>query len=171
MELLKQPGGHIWIADAPNWTGDARPHLTIGISPQAVQRASLLGLRWTLGQMYGIVATGLIFAEHVFQGLRRDMYVRHDKEAAKRKFAVTWAAKRDAQLVGDKSAPTLQYTDAPPNRVFVVLISPNEKLEDFPDIFGWAERWTWVAADADLRGAPIDWNKRYDERIWSSGGR
>ena len=78
--------------------------------------------------MYGVVAPGLIFAEHVFEGLRRDMYVRDDKTADKHKLAVTWAAKRDAELVGDKFSPTLRFVEASPGRVFVVYISINEEL-------------------------------------------
>jgi hypothetical protein len=121
--------------------------------------------------MYGVVAPGLIFAEHVFEGLRRDMYVRDDKTADKHKLAVTWTAKRDAELVGDKFSPTLRFVDAPPGRVFVVYISINGMLTEFPDVYGWAEHWTWVGAAPDLLGAPVDWNTRYDRKIWSSGGR
>lgn len=73
-----------------------------------------------------------------------------------------------AELEADKFEPILRYVAAPANRVFVVYISPNEMLSQFPDVYGWAEHWAWVAADPSLKGAPIDWETRYDEKIWSS---
>ena len=124
VELLKQPGANVWIADAPNWTDDrTRTNLTIAVSFQGIRSRADRGIRWALGQMYGVLETGLISAEHVFEGLRRDMYVREDMNAAKRKLAVSWAAKRDSELIGDRFAPTLRFVEAPVNRVFVVYIS------------------------------------------------
>ena len=158
----------MWVADAPNWPSiPGKDHLTIAVSKDGIKDRADRGLRWQLGQMYGIVGPGLIFAEHVFQGLRRHMYVRMDPNAAASKFALTWGAHRDAQLVGDEFNPTLEFTDPPPNRVFVVYISPNEMLSKFPDVFGWAEHWAWVAADVRLAGAPVEWNDRYDRKVWS----
>jgi len=168
VELLKQPGSHVWVADAPDWTGSSKSHLRIAVYlPTIVGRAER-GLSWQLGQMYGVVGTGLIMTRHVFQGLKRDMYVRDDKDAASKKLVATWAASRDAEIVGDRSNPHLNYVPAPENRVFGVYISPNEMLTDYPDIDGWAEHWAWIAADPDCPGAPIDWNFRYDKKVWSS---
>ncbi len=168
MRLLKQPGGHVWIADAPNWAGiPGKEHLTVAISKTGIKDRADQGFSWQLGQLYGILEPGLIFTQHVFQGLRRDMYVREDKNAAAKKFALSWVANRDARLVGDEYNPTLEFADPPPNRVFVVYISPNEMLQEFPDVFGWAEHWTWVAADGQLAGAPVEWNDRYDRKVWS----
>lgn len=170
MNLLKQPGGHVLVADAPNWAGSVDPHLNIAVHlPSTVYRATRT-LTWQLGQMYGVIGTGLIMTRHVFKGLNRDMYVREDKDAAAKKLVATWAAGRDAELVGDPQKPYLQYREAPANRVFAVYISPNEMLTDFPDIHGWAEHWAWIAADPKLPGAPMDWNTRYDEKVWSSLG-
>lgn len=169
LQLLVQPGGSIWTATAINWTGGSDP-LKIGITPEAIKARASRGLRHVIGQMYGIVGTGLIHAQHVFQGLKRDMLVGDDDNAAQKKLAVTWATNRDAVYAGDKSGGRLEYMDAPENRVFAVYVSPNEMLEEFPDIFGWAEHWTWIAADPELSGAPIDWRDRYDSKIWSQGG-
>lgn len=41
-------------------------------------------------------------------------------------------------------------------------------LTEFPDIYGWAEHWTWVAADPNEPGAPVDWKTRYDQRLWTA---
>lgn len=168
MKLLSQPGGHVWVADAPDWNGTSKSHLSIAVYlPTVVARASR-ALSWQLGQMYGVLGTGLIMTRHVFLGLKRDMYVREDKDAAKKKLVATWAAKRDAELVGDGRDNHLNYVAAPENRVFAVYISPNEMLTEYPDIDGWAEHWAWIAADPDCPGAPIDWNTRYDKKVWSS---
>ena len=170
LRLLKQPGGHVWVADAPNWPGlPGRDHVIIAVAKQGIEERAGRGHSWQLGQMYGVVGPGLIFAEHVFQGLRREMYVRMNKKAAATKLAVTWAAKRDAQLVGDKYHTHIQFTEPPPNRVFVVYISPNGMLSEYPDVLGWAEHWAWVAADGQMSGAPVEWNDRYDKKLWSRG--
>jgi len=98
------------------------------------------------------------------------MYVRDDKDAAKTKLAATWSAKRDCEYMGGPQEGTLRYLDAPENRVFVVYISKNKMLTEFPAIYGWAEHWAWVAADPAIPGAPIDSASRYDEKLWSSTG-
>ncbi|WP_299618189.1 hypothetical protein [Pelagibius sp.] len=168
MKLIDQPGGSIWVTDAPDWNS-SDPHAThrIAVTPESLHARAERGLRHVLGQMYGVMCPGLIMAEHVFQGLKRGMSVGDDHDAAANKLAITWAAQRDATLTGDKFNPTLSFVDAPPNRVFVVYVSPNEMLKEFPSVFGWGERWTWVAADPDLPGAPIDSETRYDSRLWS----
>jgi hypothetical protein len=97
------------------------------------------------------------------------MYVRDNKAADKHKLALTWTANRDAELVGGEFASTLRFVPAPSNRVFVVYVSINEMLTEFPDVYGWAEHWAWVGAAADLPGAPVDWNTRYDRKVWPSG--
>lgn len=167
MNLQKQPGGHVWVAEAPNWTGSDAPHLNIGIHPQTIIFDAGHGLSWKLGQMYGVLGPGLIMAQHVFRGLKRRMYVGEDKNAAAKNLVATWAPLRDAQLVGDRFNSVLQYVVAPTGRVFAVYIVPNEMLTEFPDIYGWTEHWAWIAADPDMPGAPIDWKTRYDAKVWS----
>lgn len=167
MEPIKQSGGVVWVAEAADWVNNSSGHLNIGITLKGIRARGERGQRFLLGQMYGVVGTGMIMAEHVFQGLKRDMLVREDEQAAVKKLAVTWHARRDAKLVGDRHNCRLQYFDAPEGCVFAVYVSPNEMLEDFPDIYGWAEHWAWIAAAPDLPGAPVDWQTRYDSLIWS----
>lgn len=158
------------MTDAINWTGDGLgDSKKIGISPEAIIARADRGLRRQIGQMYGVVGPGLIMAQHVFRGLRRGMLVRGDDEAAAKKLAITWAAKRDATFAGDRFDGRLEYVSAPENCVFAVYVSPNEMLETYPDIYGWAEHWTWIAADPELSGAPVDWRNRYDSRVWPAG--
>ncbi|PPC87148.1 MAG: hypothetical protein CTY31_05055 [Hyphomicrobium sp.] len=135
--------------------------------PQQVIRDASLGLTFYLGQLYGIVGPGLIFTQHLFEGLRRDMMVGDDGKAASRKLAATWTQARDAKLAGnDPHNLHLEHFPAEPNRVFCVYISRNEMLESFPEIYGWLEHWTWIAADPNVPGAPIDFESRYDRQLW-----
>jgi hypothetical protein len=41
-------------------------------------------------------------------------------------------------------------------------------LENFPQIYGWMDHWTWIAADPDKTGAPIEWKTRYEECLWTA---
>jgi hypothetical protein len=63
----EQPGGHIFVAEAPicdagSPTLQGRDHLLIGVSPQTVKAHAARGLSHYIGQLYGIVAPGLIHA-------------------------------------------------------------------------------------------------------------
>jgi hypothetical protein len=70
---------------------------------------------------------------------------------------------------------SIERLAAPPNCAFFVHVSPNAQATDFPDIFGWAEHWGWVdlsppsspSPSPPLSGAPVDWETRYDRRVWS----
>jgi hypothetical protein len=166
VEFIKEPGGEVWVAEAPNWVADSGPLLKIAVTPDAIRQRAHRSFRYMVGQQYGVLGPGLIFAQHVFQGLKREAYVRDDSLAGEKKLAITWAAKRDAYFAGDAFDGRLEYQPAPENRVFVVYVSPNEMLDEFPSIFGWAEHWTWLAADPNTEGAPINWQTRYNRRIW-----
>ena len=172
MKLHEQPGGHVLVAEAPVWdnsspTLNGRNHLLLGRMPYAVLRDTDLGFTWYLGQLYGVVCPGLIFAQHLFEGLKRDMMVEDDENAAAKKLAATWSQPRDARLIGsDPFNMKLEYYPAEQNRIFCVYISRNEMLEEFPHIFGWREHWTWIAADPTVPGAPIDYGTRYDRQLW-----
>lgn len=174
MQLLSQPGGAVLVAQAPCWesessTLDGRDHLLLGRMPKDISRSSEQGLSWYLGQLYGVVCPGLIFAQHLFEGLRRDMRVDVDGNAAKLKLAATWVQPRDARLIGnDQFNMDLEFFPAEPDRVFCVYISRNRMLKEFPHIYGWLEHWTWISADPARPGAPIEWETRYDKEIWSA---
>jgi hypothetical protein len=167
VEFIKEPGGEVWIAEAPNWVDDSEPPLKIAVTLDAIRLRGARGFRHLIGQMYGVLGPGLILAEHVFQGLKREAYVRDDSHAAEKKLAITWAHPQDAYFAGDPFDGRLEYHGAPENRVFAVYVSPNEMIDTFPSIFGWAEHWTWIAADPKTVGAPINWDTRYDRRLWT----
>lgn len=166
LEFVREPGGAIWVAEAPDWINSSSP-LKIGISQDAIKIRVQRGLRHMVGQLYGVLGPGLILAQHVFQGLKRDMYVRNDSHADVKKLAITWAHPRDAFFAGDPFAARLEYLPAPENRVFGVYVSPNEMIEEFPSILGWAEHWTWIAADPNTAAAPFGWAQRYEKRLWT----
>ncbi len=173
MELLEQPGGNVYVAEAPTWDTSnhalvRNDHLVIGITKDALVALASRGLSAGLGQLYGVVCPGLISVQHLFRGLRRGMMVDQNSNAAPGRLAASWAQSRDCILVGSRHNPELEYLEAPRNCVFVVAISRNEMVEAFPQIYGWIDHWTWVAADPDEFGAPIDWRTRYDERIWTA---
>lgn len=170
LELIQEAGGQVWAAEASDWDKGGPEPLKIGISLDAIQQRARRGLRHMVGQLYGVLGPGLILAEYVFQGLKRDMLVRGDSHADINKLAITWTASRDARFVGDPFNGGLEYLSAPANRVFVVYVSPNEMLEAFPSVFGWAEHWTWLPADPSVRGAPINHDTRFDRRLWIKPG-
>ncbi|WP_223478394.1 hypothetical protein [Oricola indica] len=168
LTFLSQPGGNIWAAEAPDWTNSEREVLKIGITGEAIEaRASARGQTWQVGQMYGVVGTGMIFTQHVFRGLKRDMFVGDDRKADRSKYAVSWAAPNDVRFAEDAQGGYLEYYPAPEGCIFVVYISINRMLVEFPDIFGWAEHWTWVDEDPGKSGAPVEWADRYEELVWS----
>lgn len=161
----------MWIADAPNWNeSPGKSHLQYAVANGAIKRRGLRGVRWQLGQMYGVLATGLIFAKFVFKGLQRPMLVDGNGNADQDKFALTWDADRDAKLAGDPFSPTFDYVGAPENSVFVVLASPNTMHDEFPDVDAWIERWAWVDGDPNNKGAPInaivEEDSRYADCVW-----
>lgn len=170
MKLLELPGGNVWTTVAPDWEATAKSSVSVGMMTSSIHNRMRRGQRALLGQLYGVVCPGLILTAHVFQGLMRPMFVSGNNLADEEKYAFSWAAKKDAILVGDRFDPSLEQMDAPSDRVFVVYISPNKMLDKFPNMWGWIEHWAWVPADPNLSGAPIDWETRYDRKCWSRNG-
>ena len=82
MEFIREPGGEVWSADAPNWTIDSGPPLKVAIALDAIKWRTWRGLRHIVGQQYGVLGPGLILAQHIFQGLKREAYVRDDSLGA-----------------------------------------------------------------------------------------
>ena len=155
-----------YVSSAPIVTGQSQSVL-LGVPKKSIEAKAERGFSVSLGQLYGIVHSGLIFAKHAFQGFKRPMYAGDDREADGAKISFTWSAKEDARLVGNAQQHSLEFSPAPNDRVFAVYISPNEMLTEFPDIMGWIEHWTWLPKSNSLQDAPIDWETRYDKKLWS----
>jgi hypothetical protein len=170
LNVLKSLGGEAWYAEAPDWRSDD-PHavLRIGVSKHAISNKSKRGQTWALGQLYGVLLTGLISTTHIFGGLRRSMCIGDDMEADNKKLTFTWPARHDARLVENSGVWEISRIAAEVKTVFAVNVSLNSRESEFPNIYGWAEHWTWLDADEVLIGAPVDWETRYDSRLWSKG--
>jgi hypothetical protein len=161
-----RPEGGSWHAETIDWrSSDPHTILRIGVSKKAIENRCQRGQSWALGQMYGVLQPGLIFVEHIFQGFRRPMCVSEDMNADAEKLAFTWKARHDAQMT--RGGTDFVRVPPEPGTVFFVHVSRNAKSGTDGDIFGWAEHWGWVDQSPTLSGAPIDWEIRYDKRIWS----
>jgi hypothetical protein len=170
-EFLSQPGGNVYVVEAPVWESSVpelvrRDHLLLGITPKTLKAHAAMGLSVRIGQLYGVVTPGIIFTKYLFRGLKRGMMVGASGGVDSQKLAASWDQPRDAFLGGDPQNVILKFRDAPPGSVFVVYISKNEVLKDFPAIYGWLEHWTWVASDPNTLGAPVDYKTRYEEVLW-----
>lgn len=172
--ILMTPEGRPWFAETIDWrSSDPHAVLNIGVPKSAIAKRAGRGQTWALGQMHGVLATGLINTEHIFEGFRRPMFVEDDMSADARKLAFVWTPSHDARMTPDGHG--LERVAAPPNCAFFVHVSPNDQLVEFPEIFGWAEHWGWVdlsparspPSSPSVSGAPIDWETRYDRRLWS----
>jgi hypothetical protein len=137
------------------------------LKPELAKYASR-GLFSGLGQFYGIVTPGLIMAKHLFVGLNRPLYCDGSMTGDGNKLIYSWIPTHDYEWRGGPSFGKLEQLPAPPNSVFVVIVSQNvnQHKEDFPNIYGWIERWNWVDSDAYIHSAPINWKTRYRDRIY-----
>jgi hypothetical protein len=164
--VLKSVDGANWFAETVNWDStNPQDVRKIGVAKASIAHNAARGQTWAIGQLYGVLATGLISVQHVFEGLRRPMSVNGDMAADEKKLVLTWAAQRDAQISREG---LLTFCAAPLDTVFFVIVSPNTMADRFPEMFGWAERWGWIDRHQSLRGAPRDFETRYDTRLWSN---
>jgi len=165
MAFLEQKGGTVFTAKACDWR-DPDKAVVLGMPMSQLNRRSERGLRWMLGQLYGIIEPDLIRPEHIYIGLNRAMYVNGDAEADATKLVYCLKPEFDFTLVGDKFSPTLQHRSTPEGGpVFAVIISPNEDLTNFPDIAGWIEHWSWVDSCPNDVSKPVDHDTRYRDKL------
>ena len=167
--MLKGSDGDIWFAEARDWNNDD-PHavLKIGVDKRQIFAAANRGQSWVIGELYGVLATGLISAQHVFQGAKRRMLVNGNGDADQSTYFFTWRANRDAQAVDKPTGLELVFYDAPVSAVFCVMVLANHDPAH-PEIFGWARNWSWLDADPLKIGAPEGWEDKYDRRIAYEG--
>jgi hypothetical protein len=119
-----------------------------------------------IGQYYGLVQEGLIAARHLFRGLNRALDFDGDMNADQSVFAYTWRPAFDFEWSGSRDGGSPQRIGSPPgNRVFAVLVRQAEPNEH--EVVGSIEHWSWIREDRRLPGAPVEWEQRYKERLWS----
>jgi hypothetical protein len=59
----------------------------------------------------------------------------------------------------------LEIRDAPEERVFVVIVSPNSMKAKYPAVDCWIEHWNWVRRSDVVASAPEDYQNRYSEQL------
>lgn len=124
------------------------------------------GKATAIAQFYSIVSPGLIVTKHVFRGLNRPLFANDDMQADTGKWVYSWKPKWDYEWKGGTTGGPERKTP-PDDRVFVTIVSPNND-PNFPTVAGWIEHWNWVHEAGNLRAAPIDWETRYTEKLWSA---
>ena len=128
-----------------------------------------LGLRTEIAQGYGIVVQGMILARHMFRDLKRNLYDGSDEDQGPNKLIYSWRPTWDCLWLGDRFSGRIERVSPPENKVFVVIVTPNDSITVGTPA-GWCVRWTWVDEDPLLKEAPIGWQKRYGEKIFTRQG-
>jgi hypothetical protein len=141
----------------------------LGLLRESFQQLVQHNLPTAVAQYYGKVQDGLPQAVHAFKGLNRPLMHADDMEADKGVIIYSWRPDRDYVWIGSRFDGKPVEKIAPLNRVFVVLVR-EEQPNDYPgvgQIVGSIEKWNWVKEDPQLPHAPVDWEKRYNKKLWS----
>ena len=127
------------------------------------------GLSISIAQFYGLVIPGTILTKHIFRGLKRPMFTDGDQQADKSRLAYSRKPAFDCAWNGDPQNGNVEQVDAPQSAVFVVYASVNtgKHKNDYPDIDGWINHWTWVEEDSALEEAPLDWPTRFEKKLFT----
>jgi hypothetical protein len=150
---------------------DPASKVKLGLGEASFQQDLRLGLRTTVAQYYGLVQDYLLSAVHLFQGLKRPLMDGNDKEADKSVLVYSWRPETDFIWTGSPFDGRVCQMVPPSGRVFVVLVRPEPQPVDHPGVgrvVGSIEKWNWVKEDPSLSSAPVDWNQRYDRKLWST---
>lgn len=161
---ITNASGYFEIVDAPS-PRDRNVSVKLGIRRETFQRNVRLKLATTIAQYFGIVRDGLIVAEHLFRGLKRPLMHAGDKHADESVLIYAWRPVWDYEWTGYRLGGTIAAISPPPDRVFVVIV--RETPVDPLGVSGTIEQWNWVREDPGLRHAPLSYEVRYDELIWS----
>jgi hypothetical protein len=169
-EIIHKNGEVAYLIDGWSVDDPANPQVVkFGILQTDTRKRSDRGQNSALAQFAGIVAPGLILARHIFRGLNRPLYADGSMQGDARKLVHTWRPAYDFEWPNRFGEP--QRMTAPDNCVFVVLVSKNERhIGKWPEVYGWIDRWNWVFEDPRLPGAPIDWDSRYEEKLFTREG-
>ena len=94
----------------------------------------------------------------------RPLAVGDDMNADKSVLVYTWTPPYDFGLVGGRFAADIERYPPNPGKVFAVLIR-QESRDD--GVCGSIEHWSWIREARELSGAPVDWENRHEQKIWS----
>jgi hypothetical protein len=154
-----------WSVDDPN-----EPMVVkFGILQVDIMKRYDRGQNCALAQFDSIVSPGLITSRHIFRGLNRPLYADGSMHADKDKLVHTWKPGWDFDWNDRFGRP--RKLPAPDNCVFVVLISRNIRhLDKWREVYGWIDRWNWVDEDPKLPEAPLNWDSRYSNKLFTRKG-
>lgn len=112
-------------------------------------------------QFKEIVVPLLIEVLHIFQGLRRPLLLHTDMNGDKEKFVHTFVPIVDFERDIRNGVTVKRFPQK--GRVFAVIIGKSSDSM----VSGTIEHWGWVEEANDLRGAPVNWDNRFDRKVWS----
>ena len=164
MRDIQGVGPYCDVMQAPS-PNDQGGIIRLGIRNETFRQYTRRQYYTPVAQYYGIVQDGLRLARHLFRGLNRPLMLKNDTEADKNVLIYAWRSELDFEWVGTPYDGNPEQKVPPPDRVFVVIVRqelPNEFKVD-----GSIERWNWVEEDGHLEHAPIAFQERYGERLWS----
>ena len=169
MKATQRVGQYVDIIEARDPLNSALV-VKLGLRSDSFQQNVENGLATAIAQYYGIIQDGLLNAIHLFKGLKRPLMHGDDKQADKS--VIVYSCKPDTDYVwtGSRFDGRPIAKTPPPNRVFVVLVREERQPNEYASVgsvFGSIEKWNWVKEDPALPGAPIDWEERYEAKIWS----
>ena len=154
---------------SPDDTGpylDYARFVRLGVHKETFQRLRDFGGATPIAQYYGLVQQGLIYADiaHLFRGVNRPLMDGDNEEADKHILIYSWVPQCDWEWDRSTSRPVRR--SPPANRVFAVqarqYVTPDEH-----GAVGAVLHWSWIAEDRVLRAAPVNWDSRYTEKIWT----
>lgn len=160
-------GVSIYTADAL-WVeseGDPTEEVKFGLLSDDLNMYVHRGQAATFAQFYKLVLPGIILAKHIFKGLDRPLLC--DNNVCGDQDKRVYSRRPVNDYTYDRSASRVVQHLAPAGKVFVVIVSPNTHLEEYPDIKAWIDHWCWVDEDKIFNDAPTDWVDRYNCKIWT----
>lgn len=165
VRTIAPAGPYVDTVDAPS-PQDPKTLVKLGLRKDTFETNYLEHhLMTAVAQYYGIVQDGMVGAQHVFHGLRRPLMLGLNKHADEAVWIYSWSPPLDYLWVGNRYNGDPVPRKPPPGNAFVVIVrteDPNEL-----GVTGSIERWNWVREHPTLPHAPIAWEQRYDEKLWS----
>jgi hypothetical protein len=121
-------------------------------------------------QFYGLIQPGLMDAIHAFRGLKRPLMKGDNMHGDADIIAYSWRPQHDYIWSRSQFDGHPLQKQPPPGVILVVLVRLFKVPEQYPGlgaVEGSIEHWSWVMGDPELQFAPIDWQERYEDRLWS----
>lgn len=164
MRSFQGVGPYADIVEAPS-PSDPRVVVKFGVRHETFLKFKERGLATAIAQYYGIVQEQLIVAEHAFRGLKRPLMLEGDMDADRPVLAYAWRSRVDFEWSGSPHDGYPERLIPPDGQTFVVLV--REEQPNSFGVLGSIEKWNWVREDLSLPQAPVDWQQRYDQKLWT----